>query len=73
MIPYVPDNLSKEMIDSQLGNSVGIKNKMNSNVLNREMKQMLSENQETNQAAGLMDMIKKRRERLDSRANSLSF
>jgi hypothetical protein len=48
MIPYVPDNLSKEMIDSQLGNSVGIKNKMNSNVLNREMKQMLSENQETN-------------------------
>ena len=73
MIPYVPDNLSKEMIDSQLGNSVGIKNKMNSNVLNREMKQMLSENHETNQAAGLMDMIKKRRERLDSRANSLSF
>ena len=73
MIPYVPDNLSKEMIDSQLGNSVGIKNKMNSNVLNREMKHMLSENQETNQTAGLMDMIKKRRERLDSRANSLSF
>ncbi len=29
IIPYVPDNLSKEMIDSQLGKSIGIKNKMN--------------------------------------------
>lgn len=34
---------------------------------------MISETHESSQPNGLMQMIKKRKEKLDSRANSLSF
>jgi hypothetical protein len=46
---------------------------MNTVVLNREMKQMINETYQSSQPTGLMEIIKKRREKLDSRANSLSF
>jgi hypothetical protein len=46
---------------------------MDTQVLNREMKQMINETHESNQPTGLMQMIKKRRDKFDSRTNSLSF
>ena len=75
MIPFVPENVTQEMIDAQLGNSIGIKNKMDTQVLNREVTNIIngSLQSQSKQASGLIDIINNRKAKLEMRNNSISF